>query len=367
MTRLSTGARLAQYEIVEPIGSGGMGEVYRARDPRLDRDVAIKVMAPHVAADPEMRRRFETEARAIAALSHPSILAIHELAVRRPASGRHGAPRRSTLRARLKQGPVPWRDAVHIATSIADGLGAAHARGVIHRDLKPENVFLTNDGAVKILDFGLALRRLELPALDGDGPTLARTAPHMVLGTLGYMSPEQVTGDRVDGRSDLFALGCVLYEMLSGRPLFAGSTPQEIVAQLLHDRVPELRDFEAVAPKELQPIVARCIERTPVRRFDSASDLALALRGLLSGSTSVGSPEARTPLRGKSLAVLPFVNFRRGPGDRRTDRRHHREHHQQRVAAGAAGVSCREAWHSATRVSRRTPRRSGSRCTPAPF
>ena len=308
MTTLSTGARLAQYEIVEPIGSGGMGEVYRARDPRLDRDVAIKVMAPHVAADPEMRRRFETEARAIAALSHPSILAIHELAVV------DGLPvavmellEGQTLRARLKQGPVPWRDAVHIATSIADGLGAAHARGVIHRDLKPENVFLTNDGAVKILDFGLALRRLELPALDGDGPTLARTAPHMVLGTLGYMSPEQVTGDRVDGRSDLFALGCVLYEMLSGRPLFAGSTPQEIVAQLLHDRVPELRDFEAVAPKELQPIVARCIERTPVRRFDSASDLALALRGLLSGSTSVGAGR-RPRVRGKSLAVLPFVN-----------------------------------------------------------
>ncbi len=308
MTTLSTGARLVQYEIIELIGSGGMGEVYRARDPRLDRDVAIKVMAPHVAADPEMRRRFETEARAIAALSHPSILAIHELAVV------DGVPvavmellEGHTLRARLKQGPLAWRDAVHIAAAIAEGLAAAHARGVIHRDLKPENVFLTNDGAVKILDFGLALRRLELPMLDSDGPTLARTAPNIVLGTLGYMSPEQVTGDRVDGRSDLFALGCILYEMLSGRPLFAGSTPQEIVAQLMHDRVRELSGFDAMAPRELQPIVSRCIERAPSRRFDSASDLVMALRALLSGSNAVVA--ARRPRsRGKSLGVLPFVN-----------------------------------------------------------
>jgi eukaryotic-like serine/threonine-protein kinase len=311
VTTLTTGARLAQYEIIEPIGSGGMGEVYRARDPRLARDVAIKVMAPHVAADPEMRRRFETEARAVAALSHPSILAIHELAVV------DGLPvavmellEGHTLRARLKDGPLAWREAVQIAASIAEGLAAAHARGVVHRDLKPENVFLTNGGAVKILDFGLALRRLELPAVgtnDGDDPTLARTAPHVVLGTLGYMSPEQVTGDRVDGRSDLFALGCVLYEMLSGRALFAGSTPQEIVAQLVHDRVPELPKFDGVAPKELEPIVARCIERAPSRRFDSAGDLATALRALLSGSTAVGVGR-RPRSRGKSLAVLPFVN-----------------------------------------------------------
>jgi len=308
VTTLSAGARLAQYEIVGPIGSGGMGEVYRARDPRLDRDVAIKVMAPHVAADPEMRRRFETEARAIAALSHPSILAIHELAVvdDQPVAVME-LLEGHTLRERLKQGAVPWRDAVRIGSSIAEGLAAAHARGVIHRDLKPENVFLTNDGAVKILDFGLALRRLELPALDGDGPTLVRTAPHVVLGTLGYMSPEQVTGDRVDGRSDLFALGCMLYEMLSGRALFGGSTPQEIVAQLMHDRIPELLKFDALAPKELRAIVSRCIERAPSRRFDSASDLAMTLRALLSGSTAVGAgPKARA--RGKSLGVLPFVN-----------------------------------------------------------
>ena len=309
MTTLSTGARLVQYEIIELIGSGGMGEVYRARDPRLDRDVAIKVMAPHVAADPEMRRRFETEARAIAALSHPSILAIHELAVV------DGVPvavmellEGHTLRARLKQGPLAWRDAVHIAASIADGLAAAHARGVIHRDLKPENVFLTNDGAVKILDFGLALRRLELPALDSDGPTLARTAPNIVLGTFGYMSPEQVTGDRVDGRSDLFALGCILYEMLSGRPLFAGSTPQEIVAQLMHDRVRELSGFDAMAPRELQPIVvalhrARAIEafRFGERPGDGPARAPQRIQRRR-------RPARRPRSRGKSLGVLPFVN-----------------------------------------------------------
>ena len=308
MTTLATGARLAQYQIVEPIGSGGMGEVYRARDPRLDRDVAIKVMAPHAAADPEMRRRFETEARAIAALSHPSILAIHELAIV------NDTPvavmellQGGTLRARLKQGAIPWREAVQIATAIADGLAAAHARGVIHRDLKPENVFLTNDGAVKILDFGLALRRIEMPLLDGDGPTMARTAPHVVLGTLGYMSPEQVSGDRVDGRSDIFALGCVLYEMLTGRALFAGSTPQEIVARLMHDRPGGLPELDGVAPRELQPIVSRCLERTPSRRFESANDLAATLRALLSGSTSV-AVSRRPRMRGKSLAVIPFVN-----------------------------------------------------------
>jgi serine/threonine-protein kinase len=196
---------------------------------------------------------------------------------------------------------------VQIAAAIADGLAAAHARGVIHRDLKPENVFLTNDGAVKILDFGLALRRIEMPALDADGPTVARTAPHIVLGTLGYMSPEQVTGDRVDGRSDIFALGCVLYEMLSGRALFAGATPQEIVGQLMHDRPGGLPELDGVAPRELQPVVTRCLERAPARRFESATDLASTLRALLSGSMS--SAISRRPrTRGKSLAVIPFVN-----------------------------------------------------------
>ena len=189
-----------------------MGEVYRARDLRLGREVAVKVMAAHIAADPEMRQRFETEARAIAALSHPSILSIYELAVV------DGVPIAvmelldgQTLRERMKAGPIAWREAVVIVAPIAEGLAAAHSRGIIHRDLKPENVFITSDGTVKILDFGLALQRLSVVEAAGNGPTIAGPTERLVLGTFGYMSPEQVLGNRVDGRSDVFAAGCVLY------------------------------------------------------------------------------------------------------------------------------------------------------------
>jgi serine/threonine-protein kinase len=302
---LAPGSRLAQYEIVSAIGSGGMGVVYRARDTRLAREVALKVMAPHVASDPAMRRRFETEARAVASLTHPGILSIYELAVV------EGTPfavmellEGRNLRDRILAGPIPWRDAVAMAANIADGLAAAHARGIVHRDLKPENVFLTSDGHVKILDFGLALQRLD--AGDPDGATVARTAQGVVLGTFGYMSPEQVTGERIDGRTDIFALGCLLYEMLTGRQLFAGGTPQELIARLLTASVPDMSGIDPLAPQELRTIVGRAVERRPERRFESALDLSAALRAMLSGS-AVRLP--RTPkTRGKSLAVLPFVN-----------------------------------------------------------
>jgi eukaryotic-like serine/threonine-protein kinase len=299
---LTKGQRLAQYEILSPLGSGGMGEVYRARDLRLDREVAIKVMADHVAADPEMRRRFETEARAVAALSHPGILSIYELVVV------EGIPvavmellEGETLRQRLRRGPLEWREAVRIAADVAEGLAAAHAKGVVHRDLKPDNVFLTSAGLVKILDFGLALQRLDAAA------TIAQTAQGVILGTFGYMSPEQVLGERVDGRSDVFAAGCVLYEMLTGRALFTGATPQEIIAGVMHSRTGEIGDFDPAAPSELRVIVARAIERDPARRFQSAQDLGMALRGLLTGSSTSGVTR-RPRTRGKSLAVLPFVN-----------------------------------------------------------
>jgi serine/threonine-protein kinase len=304
---LPAGQRLAQYEIVQAIGSGGMGEVYRARDSRLGRDVAIKVMAAHIAADPDMRSRFETEARAVASLSHPSILGIHELAV---VDGRPMAVMEllegENLRSRLRRGPIGWRDAVSIAAAVAEGLAAAHQRGIVHRDLKPENIFLCTDGGVKILDFGLALQRVD-SALSADSPTISRTVEGVVLGTFGYMSPEQVTGARVDGRSDIFALGCVIYEMLAGRPLFTGATPQEVIARVLHDSVPELSAFDPLAPNELRAIVSRCVDREPSRRFESAQDVVMALRALLSGSSAaIGAKRARP--RGKSLAVLPFVN-----------------------------------------------------------
>ena len=302
---LAAGTRFAHYEIESAIGSGGMGVVYRARDTRLGREVALKVMAPHIASDPIMRARFETEARAVASLSHPGILSIYELAVA------DGVPfavmellEGRNLRERISKGPLPWREAVDIAAAIADGLAAAHAKGIVHRDLKPENVFLTSDGHVKILDFGLALQRLDVSG--PDRPTIARTAQGVVLGTFGYMSPEQVTGESVDGRTDVFALGCLLYEMLTGRQLFTGTTPQEIIARLLHDSVPDLSSFDPLAPQELRAVVARAVQRDPGRRFASAQDMGGALRALLSG-TAVRAPRtSRT--RGKSLAVLPFVN-----------------------------------------------------------
>jgi serine/threonine protein kinase len=303
---LTPGLKLAQYEVVAPLGAGGMGEVYRARDARLERDVAIKVMATHVASDPEMRARFESEARAVAALSHPSILSIFELAVV------DGLPfavmellEGQSLRTRLESGRMAWRDAVEIAASVADGLAAAHAKGIIHRDLKPENVFLTHSGAVKILDFGLALHRMPV-GVGGAEPTFARTSPGIVLGTFGYISPEQVLGQTVDGRSDVFALGCVLYEMLTGTRLFTGSTPQEVIANVLHDSRPELGVIDPLAPPQLATIVARAVDRTPARRFDSAREMAMALRALLTGSARSGVARGVPRSRGKSLAVLPF-------------------------------------------------------------
>jgi serine/threonine protein kinase len=305
---LAPGLRLAQYEIVAPLGSGGMGEVYRARDTRLERDVAIKVMADHIASDPGMRHRFETEAKSVAALSHPNILSIYELAFF------DGFPvavmellEGETLRSRLKKGAMGWREAVRIGGALADGLAAAHAKGVVHRDLKPENVFLTSDEGVKILDFGLALQRLHLTEGATEAGAIARTAQGVVLGTFGYMSPEQVLGERVDGRSDIFAAGCLIYEMLTGRRLFNGATPQEIIASLMHDSLPILLPFDPLAPQELRSIVSRSVERDRDRRFASAQDLAIALRSMLSG-TAAGAPGRRPRPRGKSLAVLPFLN-----------------------------------------------------------
>jgi TolB-like protein len=306
---LSPGLRLAQYEVVAPIASGGMGEVYRARDLRLDRDVAIKVMAAHVAADPALRERFEWEARAVAALSHPSILSIFEMAV---VNGLPFAVMElldgETLRERLRGGALPWRQAVELTAAVADGLAAAHAKGVIHRDLKPENLFLIRDGTIKILDFGLAAHRMPTTSVDATVPALAHSAAGVVLGTFGYMSPEQVQGQHVDGRSDIFALGCVLYEMLSGRRLFEGGTPQEAVANLLRDSVPELAAFDPLAPAELRLIVTRAVDRDPARRFETARDFATALRSLLTGSASGLLARGAARGRGRSLAVLPFLS-----------------------------------------------------------
>ena len=239
MSSLAAGARLGPYLVTEALGAGGMGEVYRARDTRLERDVAIKILPAPLAQDTDRRARFEREARAVAALSHPNILAIHDVglhegttyAVTELLEG-------ETLRQRLEGGAMPPRKAVEIGVQIANGLAAAHEKGIVHRDLKPENVFVTRDGRVKILDFGLAT---ELGTALPDSPTIAGgTEPGMILGTVGYMSPEQVRGTQVDPRTDIFALGAVLFEMLTGRRAFRRDTAAETMTAILKDDVPEL-------------------------------------------------------------------------------------------------------------------------------
>jgi serine/threonine protein kinase len=271
--------RLGPYEILAPLGAGGMGEVYRARDTRLGRAVAVKVLPEPFANNADRQARFEREARAVAALSHPNILAIHDYgteggityAVMELLEG-------ETLRNRLAKGALPWREAVEISAAIADGLAAAHAKGIIHRDLKPENLFLTADGRVKILDFGLA--RFE-PAANPQEETSpyvpALTAIGMVMGTAAYMSPEQVRGRSVDARSDLFSFGCVLYEMVSGRRAFQRETDAETMTAILHDEPPDPASCGHLVPAELGHLIRQCLAKTPEKRFQTAAELEEAL------------------------------------------------------------------------------------------
>jgi serine/threonine-protein kinase len=317
---LVSGTRLGPYEILAPLGQGGMGEVYRARDLRLDREVAVKVVPGPLAQDPERLARFEREARAVAALAHPNILTLHDV-------GREqGIPfavtellEGVTLRARLAGAPVPWREAVEIGAAIADGLAAAHAKGIIHRDIKPENLFRTADGRVKILDFGLA--RVTSPAWTEPETApypAAHTDPGTVVGTVGYMSPEQLRGRPADGRSDLFSLGCVLYELLAGKHPFRGRTAAETTAAILYDEPPALAGLGANASPEVERVIRSCLAKEPGERSPSARDLAFALRALLSSSDVPAPlpPTARYPRKpprrrrdaGLSLAVLPLVN-----------------------------------------------------------
>ena len=279
------GKQISRYKIVEQIGAGGMGEVYRAIDVRLVREVAIKVLPASLSKNTEAVARFEREARAVAALSHPNILAIHDFgteqkvcyAVTELLEG-------ETLRSRLLRKSLGWREAVEIALAVAEGLSAAHAKGIVHRDLKPENLFVTTDGRVKILDFGLAkLKPLQFGQVMTEAPTQPLTEPGVVMGTVGYMSPEQVRGEKVDAPSDLFSLGCVLHEMLTGRRAFARETAAETMAAILRDEPPKLSESSKVVPPELERVITRCLKKKADERYPSARDLISDLKATLTG------------------------------------------------------------------------------------
>jgi eukaryotic-like serine/threonine-protein kinase len=307
---LASGTRLGPYEIVAPLGAGGMGEVYRARDTRLERDVAIKVLPDAFARDAERLRRFENEARTIATLNHPNILSIYDVGTldRTPYLVSELLEGHS-LRQELGGGAIPLRRAVEYGIQIAQGLAAAHDKGIIHRDLKPENVFVTPDGRLKILDFGLA-KLAKLGASPDEGATLEaavrETSPGMVLGTVGYMSPEQVKGEAADARADIFALGTILYEMLSGQRAFRRDTSAETMTAILKEDPAELSaSSKSIAPA-LERIVRRCIEKKPLQRFQSARDLAFDLEAFSGiSSTSAASVTAARWMQRKWL--IPFV------------------------------------------------------------
>ena len=309
---LRSGTKLGPYEILSLLGAGGMGEVYRARDTRLNREVAIKVLPEALAHDADRLRRFEQEARTIAALNHPNILGIHDIGVH------DSAPflvseflEGQTLRDKLVSGPLPVRRAIEYALRIAEGLAAAHEKGIVHRDLKPENVFVTRDGRIKVLDFGLA--KLVRPeenheaAVTLSGPA---TLAGMVMGTVGYMSPEQVRGEPIDPRSDIFSFGTVLYEMLTSKRAFKRETSAETMTAILREEPPALNDTGWQGPLELQRILARCLEKNVERRFQSASDLGFAIESLsgTSAGTLTGTPTAKGVPQPRSWrAWLPWV------------------------------------------------------------
>ncbi|HTK94884.1 MAG TPA: serine/threonine-protein kinase, partial [Terriglobales bacterium] len=316
---INAGSKFGPYEVHSSVGAGGMGEVYKARDTRLNRDVAIKVLPEGFAQDADRLSRFEQEARVVATLNHPNILAIYDI------GKEAGSPYLVTellegepLREKMKGGAMSPRRAVEYALGIAQGLAAAHEKGIVHRDLKPENVFITRDGRVKVLDFGLAkLTRAETVAMGAnDSRTVDHaTSPGMLLGTVEYMSPEQVRGSPADSRSDIFALGSLLYEMLSGKRPFHRETGAETMTAILKEDPPEVTESANHVPPGLDRIVRRCLEKAPEQRFQSARDLAFALDSIsgVSGATSASGialgralPQARN-WRMPAVAALLVV------------------------------------------------------------
>ncbi len=298
---LAPGTRLGPYEILSPLGAGGMGEVWKAKDTRLDRFVAVKVLPEHLAKHPESLARFEREAKAVAALNHPNILGIHDFATQGETTYvvmelLEG----ESLRTRLEIGPLAPRKATELAIQMAQGLAAAHEKGVVHRDLKPDNLWITKDGRIKILDLGLA-KQIQTMGVDSESfmSTAAISPGHhtekgMILGTLGYMSPEQVRGESVDARSDIFSFGVVLFEMLTGKRAFARDTASDTMAAILRDDPPETEATGNPVPLVLRRILDHCLEKEPGNRFQSARDLAFDLQSV-SGSGITGGPVVDAP------------------------------------------------------------------------
>ena len=297
---LAPGTRLDTYEILGLLGAGGMGEVYRARDPVLKREVAIKVLPAYVLQDPDRLRRFEQEAQAAAALNHPNILAIHQFGTF------EGAPYLvselldgATLRQLMERGPISVRKTIEYGIQIAHGLAAAHERNIVHRDLKPEKLFVVKDGRVKILDLGLANLIQQQIVWDGDETTVTyETEPGKVMGTVGYMSPEQIRSGTVDHRADIFAFGAILYEMLTGKRAFQQRTPAESMTAILNDEPPSLSQSAQIIPPGLQRVIHRCLEKSPEQRFQSAADLAFAIESLTDPS---GATELRREIEARKF------------------------------------------------------------------
>jgi eukaryotic-like serine/threonine-protein kinase len=303
---LEVGTKLGPYELTAPLGSGGMGEVYRARDLRLHREVAIKILPASFSSDVQRLRRFEQEAQAAATLNHPNILAVYDVGtetncpyiVSELLNG-------ETLRERLRDTPLPIRKTIDYAAQIARGLAAAHEKGIVHRDLKPENIFITEDGRVKILDFGLA--KLTRPETSSDGQLLTQGVDSdvgTVLGTVGYMSPEQVRGKPADARSDLFSLGAILYEMLSGKRAFKGESAIDTMSAIVKEEPPELTESNRNIPPALEAVARHCLEKNPSERFQSARDVAFDLE--MVSAASSGS-KVMLSQRSKRAWLLPAM------------------------------------------------------------
>jgi eukaryotic-like serine/threonine-protein kinase len=306
---LQAGIHLGPYEILSVLGSGGMGEVYRARDPRLGRDVAIKVFLAGFSADADRVRRFEREARAAAALNHPNILAVYDI-------GTHGGSPYivselldgDTLREQIAKGALPVRKAVDYASQLTRGLAAAHAKGIVHRDLKPENVFVTRDCRVKILDFGLA-KTASATAVGSDVTRTPQTLEGTVLGTVGYMAPEQLRGEPTDGRTDIFAVGVILHELITSQRPFHRASAADSMTAVLREEPPDLA-LQPGTPATLARIVRRCLEKDPIDRFQTARDLGFALESV---ADPANAPLSTAELEDRSIAVLPFENMSADP------------------------------------------------------